>query len=139
MIPVEFYGRVESDASGKNHRWVDTSVVFAMPYDQPIPGYGNNTCNTMRLWAAKSPKGFDLSYCEYTCIENLIDLLLSFCKTKCSFKPDSVFHILVINKSRSARSHKSFSNSSYLIIASKYTLMYSTTRNYLCICAVLTR
>lgn len=64
MIPVEFYGRVESDASGKNHRWVDTSLIFAMPYDQPIPGYGNNTCNTMRLWAAKSPKGFDLSYCE---------------------------------------------------------------------------
>lgn len=62
MIPVEFYGRVESDASGKNHRWVDTSLIFAMPYDQPIPGYGNNTCNTMRLWAAKSPKGFDLSY-----------------------------------------------------------------------------
>ncbi|XP_020619983.1 glycogen phosphorylase, muscle form-like [Orbicella faveolata] len=62
MIPVQFYGRVESDVSGKSHRWVDTSTVFAMPYDQPIPGYGNNTCNTMRLWAAKSPKGFDLSY-----------------------------------------------------------------------------
>ena len=64
MIPVQFYGRVESDISGKSHRWVDTSTVFAMPYDQPIPGYGNNTCNTMRLWAAKSPKGFDLSYCK---------------------------------------------------------------------------
>ncbi|KAL9954457.1 hypothetical protein ACROYT_G041998 [Oculina patagonica] len=62
MIPVQFYGRVESDVSGKSHRWVDASTVYAMPYDQPIPGYGNNTCNTMRLWAAKSPKGFDLSY-----------------------------------------------------------------------------
>lgn len=64
MIPVHFYGRVESDVTGKTKRWVDTSTVYAMPYDQPIPGYGNNTCNTMRLWAAKSPKGFDLSYCK---------------------------------------------------------------------------
>lgn len=62
MIPVQFYGKVESDVTGKTQRWVDTTTVYAMPYDQPIPGYGNNTCNTMRLWAAKSPKSFDLSY-----------------------------------------------------------------------------
>ena len=24
MIPIEFYGRVESDASGKTHCWLDT-------------------------------------------------------------------------------------------------------------------
>eukprot|EP00731_Ephydatia_muelleri_P037750 Em0551g9a len=37
-------------------------VVLAMAYDYPIPGYNNSTVNTMRLWAAKSAKGFDLSY-----------------------------------------------------------------------------
>ena len=39
MIPVEFCGRVESNASGiKTHHWVDTITTYAMPYDQPIPG-----------------------------------------------------------------------------------------------------
>jgi len=31
-----------------------------MPYDNPIPGYGNNICNTLRLWSAKSPLSFNL-------------------------------------------------------------------------------
>ena len=44
--------------------WKDTQIVMAMPYDYPIPGYGNSTVNTMRLWSAKSPNSFDLSYCE---------------------------------------------------------------------------
>ena len=78
MIPVHFYGRVERDAEGKNHRWVDTKVVNAMPYDQPIPGYGNNTCNTMRLWAAKSPNSFDLSYCELIVDLDLVYYLCIF-------------------------------------------------------------
>ena len=78
IIPIEFYGRVESDASGKTHCWLDTITTFAMPYDQPIPGYNNNcTCNTMRLWAAKSPKSFDLSYCEYFFIYIMLSNKLS--------------------------------------------------------------
>lgn len=39
-------------------------VVFAMPYDSPIPGYGNNTVNTMRLWSAKAPNSFNLHFCK---------------------------------------------------------------------------
>ena len=31
-----------------------------MPYDNPIPGYGNNVVNTLRLWSAKSPVSFNL-------------------------------------------------------------------------------
>lgn len=34
--------------------WIGPSlldqVVLAMPYDTPVPGYRNNTVNTMRLW-----------------------------------------------------------------------------------------
>uniref|UniRef100_A0A2P2HW60 Alpha-1,4 glucan phosphorylase n=1 Tax=Hirondellea gigas TaxID=1518452 RepID=A0A2P2HW60_9CRUS len=60
MIPVNFYGRVEDTPQGK--KWVDTQIVFAMPYDNPIPGYKNNVVNTMRLWSAKSPCNFNLQF-----------------------------------------------------------------------------
>jgi glucan phosphorylase len=36
--------------------------VLAMPYDSPIPGYGNNVVNTLRLWSAKSPCNFNLRF-----------------------------------------------------------------------------
>ncbi|XP_043930242.1 glycogen phosphorylase, liver form [Protopterus annectens] len=58
MLPVHFYGRVENTKSGA--KWVDTQVVLAMPYDTPVPGYMNNTVNTMRLWSAKAPNDFNL-------------------------------------------------------------------------------
>ncbi|KAM4607859.1 glycogen phosphorylase, brain form isoform 1-T1 [Polymixia lowei] len=58
MLPVHFYGRVEH--SDHEARWVDTQVVLAMPYDTPVPGYRNNTVNTMRLWSAKAPNDFNL-------------------------------------------------------------------------------
>ncbi|XP_025872179.1 glycogen phosphorylase, brain form isoform X2 [Vulpes vulpes] len=58
MLPVHFYGRVEHTPEGV--RWLDTQVVLAMPYDTPVPGYRNNTVNTMRLWSAKAPNDFKL-------------------------------------------------------------------------------
>lgn len=60
MIPVNFYGRVEQ--TDKGFKWVDTQVVFAMPYDNPIPGFRNNVVNTMRLWSCKSPINFNLRF-----------------------------------------------------------------------------
>ncbi|MGH0171399.1 UNVERIFIED_CONTAM: hypothetical protein FKN15_061089 [Acipenser sinensis] len=56
--PVQFYGRVEHTPDGV--KWVDTQVVLALPYDTPVPGYRNNTVNTMRLWSAKAPNDFNL-------------------------------------------------------------------------------
>jgi len=58
-VPVHFYGNVVYTAEG-GRKWVNTEVVLAMPYDNPIPGYGNNICNTLRLWSAKSPLSFNL-------------------------------------------------------------------------------
>uniref|UniRef100_A0A8C0EY99 Alpha-1,4 glucan phosphorylase n=1 Tax=Bubo bubo TaxID=30461 RepID=A0A8C0EY99_BUBBB len=58
MLPVHFYGRVDHTPEGV--KWVDTQVVLAMPYDTPVPGYKNNTVNTMRLWSAKAPNDFNL-------------------------------------------------------------------------------
>lgn len=40
-------------------------VVYAMPYDSPVPGFGNNVVNTMRLWSAKAPSSFHLEFCEF--------------------------------------------------------------------------
>nr|XP_061798126.1 glycogen phosphorylase, liver form isoform X3 [Nerophis lumbriciformis] len=58
MLPVHFYGRIEETENGT--KWVDTQVVLALPYDTPIPGYMNNTVNTMRLWSARAPNDFNL-------------------------------------------------------------------------------
>lgn len=68
-LPINFYGRVIDTADGK--KWIDTQVVYAMPYDNPIPGYKNNYVNTLRLWSAKSPNDFNLKFCKY-------DLMLVF-------------------------------------------------------------
>jgi starch phosphorylase len=42
--------------------WVDTEDVMAMAYDLPIPGYGTNTVNNLRLWSAKATRDFQLGY-----------------------------------------------------------------------------
>lgn len=39
-------------------------VVLALPYDTPVPGYMNNTVNTMRLWSARAPNDFNLRDCK---------------------------------------------------------------------------
>ncbi|MEX2582782.1 MAG: glycogen/starch/alpha-glucan phosphorylase [Gemmatimonadota bacterium] len=61
---VQFYGRCETDRESNGDtrfRWVDTQDVRAMAYDTPVPGYRNNTVNTLRLWAAKATEEFDLA------------------------------------------------------------------------------
>ncbi|MDO9371212.1 MAG: glycogen/starch/alpha-glucan phosphorylase [Gammaproteobacteria bacterium] len=65
LYPVRFFGRVVDyvDEHGKSHfQWVDGEEVLAMAYDTPVPGYGTNTVNNMRLWASKSSRDFDLKY-----------------------------------------------------------------------------
>jgi starch phosphorylase len=62
IFPVRFYGRAEHYLEGgeMRSRWVDTQDVWAMAYDTPVAGYGNQTVNTLRLWGAKSSREFDL-------------------------------------------------------------------------------
>ncbi len=60
---IHFGGRSEDyrGADGRRRvRWVDTHDVIAMPYDIPIPGYRNNTVNTLRLWSSEGTNAFDL-------------------------------------------------------------------------------
>jgi starch phosphorylase len=65
LYPVHFYGRVVEfkDEKGElNYHWADTEDVMAMAYDTPVPGYGSETVNNLRLWTAKSSRDFDLQY-----------------------------------------------------------------------------
>jgi len=65
LYPVKFYGRVYQyvdDQQILRNDWIDTRDVMAVPYDIPVPGYGNQTVNTLRLWSAKSTREFELEY-----------------------------------------------------------------------------
>ncbi len=58
---VKFYGKtrkVETENDEYKFEWIETEDVLAMAYDVPIPGYGNNTVNNLRLWEAKACKDF---------------------------------------------------------------------------------
>lgn len=60
---VKFYGHVVpvTDEHGvKHHHWCNPQHVVAMAYDVPVPGYGTDTVNNLRLWSAKATKDFDL-------------------------------------------------------------------------------
>ncbi len=62
---IQFKGRVVTRKNAQGNvlfEWVDTENVLACPYDSPIPGYGNKTVNTLRLWSAKSADEFGLHY-----------------------------------------------------------------------------
>ncbi len=63
LFRVQFYGQVESrvrDDGQPGYEWVDTRDVLATPYDTPVPGYGTETVNTLRLWGARAVREFDL-------------------------------------------------------------------------------
>ncbi len=60
---VRFGGRTEIMPrwAGKMEvHWIDTHDVLAIPYDIPIPGYRNDTVNTLRLWKSAATDEFDL-------------------------------------------------------------------------------
>lgn len=65
-MTVGFGGVVETihrPGGGVSFQWVPGEEVLAVPYDTPIPGYRNNTVNTLRLWSARaSQTEFDLDH-----------------------------------------------------------------------------
>ncbi len=65
LFPIKLYGNVEYVPNSENtavKKWVNYQIVNAMAYDTPVPGYGNNTVNTMRLWASKAAREFDFEH-----------------------------------------------------------------------------
>lgn len=60
---IKFGGHTEiqTDETGKQRVcWIETSDVLAVPFDTPIPGYRNDTVNTLRLWKAVATEEFNL-------------------------------------------------------------------------------
>ncbi|NEX15799.1 MAG: glycogen phosphorylase [Halochromatium sp.] len=60
-VPFGGHTETHTDDQGRMvQRWVNTRDVLAVPYDIPIPGYHNDTINTLRLWSATATDIFDL-------------------------------------------------------------------------------
>ncbi len=62
---VRLGGRVEvrEDETGRTqYHWVDGRTVVGLPYDSFIVGHGTDTVNTLRLWAARATRDFDLQF-----------------------------------------------------------------------------
>ena len=64
LLPVKFYGKVVPRHDEDGHTvfdWVGTQEIMAVAHDFLVPGYRNNACNTLRLWAAKASQAFDFA------------------------------------------------------------------------------
>ena len=64
-VGIQFYGNVRkyTDDKGKQHSvWENGELVTAVAYDTPIPGYGTQTTNNLRLWSSTASGGeFDFT------------------------------------------------------------------------------
>ena len=60
---VKFGGKLkESWTDGKLHvEQEGATVILAVPYDMNVSGYGSDAINTLRLWSARAPMGFDMT------------------------------------------------------------------------------
>jgi starch phosphorylase len=61
LVPV--YGRIEHALDrhgGYNPMWVDWKVLIGIPCDMPVAGYGGQTVNFLRLYAARASRDFDM-------------------------------------------------------------------------------
>jgi starch phosphorylase len=59
---IQIYGVVENvfdDRGNYVPRWTGTKKILGVPYDIPIPGFGTNTVNYLRLWESKATEEFD--------------------------------------------------------------------------------
>jgi starch phosphorylase len=62
---ARFGGRVEMHQDHGERlraRWVDWQAVIGLPYDSFIVGHLTDTVNTLRLWAARATRDFDLQF-----------------------------------------------------------------------------
>lgn len=60
--PIDVYGYVENvfdDVGNYVPKWSGTKKLVGVPYDIPIPGYGTNAVNFLRLWESKASSEFN--------------------------------------------------------------------------------
>lgn len=68
LFRIQFGGQVTAyvnDEGRWTNQWVNTTDVLATPFDTPIPGYGNKTVNTLRLWSAKANMQDEFDLAEF--------------------------------------------------------------------------
>jgi glycogen phosphorylase len=59
---IRVYGHVENvfdDRGNYVPRWVGWKKLLGIPYDIPVPGFGTNTVNYLRLWESRAAEDFD--------------------------------------------------------------------------------
>lgn len=59
---IQVYGYVENvfdDRGNYVPHWVGWKKLEGVPYDIPIPGFGTNTVNFLRLWESRAPEEFN--------------------------------------------------------------------------------
>lgn len=62
-VTVKFGGNIAygTTPDGRPRFYIENAEeITAIPYDMPIVGFDTGTVNTLRLWQASSPNGFDL-------------------------------------------------------------------------------
>ncbi len=65
---IGFHGRVEPNPGqtiSSRSSWRPSDKAIAVPYDMPIPGYKNETVNTLRLWSARPSEEFLPDYLNH--------------------------------------------------------------------------
>ena len=65
---IGFDGCVESketENSAMQFAWKPADDVIAVPHDFPVPGYANDTVNTLRMWSAQASESFLKDYCNH--------------------------------------------------------------------------
>jgi starch phosphorylase len=64
-VTIKYFGKTMFYTDNTGHlriQWIDTDDIIALPYDIPVPGYGVNNVNTLRLWSARAAEEFNLQY-----------------------------------------------------------------------------
>lgn len=60
-VAVPVYGRVTGDPrTGGPDSWVDWNIIFGVPHDMPVVGYGGRTVNWLRLYSAETTGEVDV-------------------------------------------------------------------------------
>jgi glycogen phosphorylase len=62
ITEIQVYGYVENvfdDRGNYVSRWMGWRKLVGVPYDIPVPGYGTNTLNFLRLWESRASEEFD--------------------------------------------------------------------------------
>jgi glycogen phosphorylase len=60
-VAVRLGGRVETTGGDGNRRplWTGSHVLYGVPFDVLVAGYGTATVSVLRLWKAEAPDSFD--------------------------------------------------------------------------------